>query len=159
MVDGLVSVSRRETEVKSTNFQKRQKKYKYTLDNKIDNMNITKHTEKLSKYDTHLKKFEHTKALNVVLAPYVVNKTPEITVAVLKELLYRRVLHAAVGGFESKTMIPLLRFINKNIGDQRFTKVLVETLNVFLGNFLNEFSFFSITLTVLCLSYLLQFLF
>lgn len=144
MVDGLVSVSRRETEVKSTNFQKRQKKYKYTLDNKIDNMNITKHTEKLSKYDTHLKKFEHTKALNVVLAPYVVNKTPEITVAVLKELLYRRVLHAAVGGFESKTMIPLLRFINKNIGDQRFTKVLVETLNVFLGNFLNEFSFFQL---------------
>lgn len=145
MVDGLVSVSRKETEVKLTNLMKRQKKFRYATETKAETADLLvaeKNHKKLARYDVHLKKFDSTKALNVVLAPYVVNKTPEITVGVLQELLYRKNLHAAVGGFENKTVIPLLRFLIKNLGDQRFTRVLIEVLNVFLGNFPYKILFF-----------------
>lgn len=41
---------------------------------------------KEQKHDTFLRKFEHTKALDSVLAPIVTKKYPEYTYSVLKEL-------------------------------------------------------------------------
>ncbi|KAK6621411.1 hypothetical protein RUM43_011717 [Polyplax serrata] len=152
MVDGLVSVSRRETDFAPSNYVKREKKFRYAAESKIESADLLvgdSKKERFTRYDVHLKRFEFTKALNVVLAPYVMNKTPEITVAVLQELLYRKTLRAAIAGFEDKTVVPLLRFVTKNLGDQRFTRVLIEVANVFLEIYEDSVSQCSPTVTSL----------
>lgn len=136
MIDGLVSVCRRETEVKPTKKERQRVVYKYATDSKSSAIDLhikDGDREKISKHDKFLRKFEFTKALNAVLIPLTVSKYPHVTVAVLQELLTRKRLTNAIAGKEYKTVIPLLRFLIKYMGDYRFTKVLIDVANVFIG--------------------------
>lgn len=96
----------------------------------------------MGRHEYLLKKFEHTKALNSVLMPYIVNKTPHVTAGVLRELMARKKLASAIAGCEPRTVLPLLRFLIKYIGDVRFTRLLVRVSEIFLGecDFLNRAS-------------------
>lgn len=136
MVDGLVSVNRRETEVKLTKHERQKAVYKYATESKPKAVDLYVKNpvfEKQSKHDKLLRRREYTKALNAVLTNLMVNKYPHVTVSVIQELLTLKKFNVAISGKEDKTMVPLLKFLTKYMGDYRFTKVLVQAANVFLG--------------------------
>lgn len=133
LVDGLVSVRRMTEETKLKESQKKIS-YKYSSNSHInvDEIVPEKKTERQAKHDFCLRKFQYSKALDVVLFPYVINKTPEVTVSVIHELMRRKALHRAFQGRETKSIIQILRFFNKYVTDTRFTKVLIDAINIFM---------------------------
>lgn len=134
LVDGLVSV-RRMTEETKPEKSKKKISYKYTSlthNSNADEIIPEEKPEGQSKHDFCLRKFQFSKALDMVLYPYVVNKTPEITVSVMHELMRRKALHRAFQGRDTKSISQILRFFNKYITDVRFTKVLIDAVNVFM---------------------------
>ncbi|XP_071055351.1 U3 small nucleolar RNA-associated protein 15 homolog [Onthophagus taurus] len=135
LVDGLVCVSRMEDKDKIDKKEKKKvsQKYKsFTHNEKVDVIIEDENVEKISRYDYYLKKFQYSKALDEVLRPYFVNKTPEITVEVIMELLRRKALERVFKDRDNKFLIQILKFFNKNITDYRFTRVLIIAFNVFL---------------------------
>lgn len=133
LVDGLVSIRRMTEEPKPKAEKKVSYKYSsHTHNPKADEVVPEQVKEKQSKHDFCLRKFQYSKALDVVLAPYVVNKTPEVTVSVMHELMRRKALHRAFQGRETKSILQILRFFNKYLTDSRFTKVLIDAVNAFI---------------------------
>lgn len=138
MVDGLVSVARRETEVKATKHERRRITFKFTPEVKANTTDLyvkDEWHEQMSQHDKLLRKFQFTKAFVSVLKPYIVNKHPHVTVAVLQRLMTMQGLKNAVAGNDTKTTISLLKFLIKYLGDYRFARVLIDVSNEFLGNF------------------------
>ncbi|VEN49344.1 unnamed protein product [Callosobruchus maculatus] len=137
LVDGLVSISRREERVEKAP-QKNIKSFRHTSVTQPLNVDTIvpelKH-EKETKYDHHLRKFEYAKALDVVLLPYVANKNPQVTVSVMQELIRRRALHKAFKGRDKKSLAQILRFFIRNISDYRFTRVLIDAANIFIDTY------------------------
>lgn len=134
LVDGLVSVSRRE-EKNEENPQKKISSFRYSSTSypaSVDNVISEIKLEKEAKYDRHLRKFEYSKALDDVLLPYIANKFPEITVSVIQELIRRRAFDKALSGRGEKCLTQTLRFITRNITDYRFTKVLINAAHIFI---------------------------
>ncbi|XP_044736552.1 U3 small nucleolar RNA-associated protein 15 homolog [Chrysoperla carnea] len=135
-VDGLVSISRRENEKEEVKSKKIS--YKFVSDTHpatVDVIVPTYNKDKLPEYDTHLRKFRFTKALDSVLKPYNINKKPETTVALMEELIRRKRLKAALTGRDSKSILQILRFLIKYITDYRFTRVLIDVANIFIDVF------------------------
>lgn len=133
LVDGLVSIKRREESIK---ISKPEKKFTYRnilhKPSTID-MVITEETKEIySKYDKCLRKFEYRKALDCVLQRYIVNKNPQVTVSVCQELMKRKALHRALSSRNSKSLSSILRFLIKYISDYRFTRILIEMTNILL---------------------------
>lgn len=91
MVDGLVSITRREEKTRPTNKEQKKVSYRYAPDGfqatSVDLIISEEKMEVMSKHDTCLRKFEHSKALDCVIMPYVTNKKPAVTVGVLQELI------------------------------------------------------------------------
>lgn len=91
MVDGLVSVSRKESKVLPNKRERQKVSYRYVSDQRefpaADLVVREEVGNLMSKSDTFFRKFDYTKALDCVLAPYVVNKNPHVTVSVLQELM------------------------------------------------------------------------
>ncbi|KAL0266986.1 UNVERIFIED_CONTAM: hypothetical protein PYX00_009376 [Menopon gallinae] len=135
MVDGLVSVSRREAALKPTKRERQKVVFKYgsdVVDPTVDVILNNEKQVKLPLYSNYLKKFEYSKALSMVLGKRTINKQPNLTVAVLKELIARKALHETIAGNNPKIVLSLLTFLIKNIGDYRFTRVLISVANIFL---------------------------
>lgn len=134
LVDGLVCISRREEDDTKLKDEKKAVSYKYMTHShqSVDEVVSELDFEKQSKYDVCLRKFEYSKALDRVLQPYVVNKSPQITVSVMMELIRRRGLHRAFKGRETKSLLQILRFLLRNITNYRFTRVLIDVFNIFL---------------------------
>lgn len=135
LVDGLVSMRRMEEDQNQTKQSKKVVSYKYsshTHPSTVDQVIPLQTKDKQSKHDYHLRKFQFSKALDVVLSPYVINKTPEVTVSVMHELMRRKALGRAFGGRENKSISQILRFFNKYITDYRFTRVLIDAVHIFL---------------------------
>ncbi|XP_060526790.1 U3 small nucleolar RNA-associated protein 15 homolog [Cylas formicarius] len=128
LVDGIISVQRREEDVeqkkpsKAASYQYISSEIPYTVDTIIPDV---KH-DKEAKYDHHLRKFEYSKALNAVLMPYVINKHPERTVALLQELMKRKALGKAILAGNMNTIKQLVRFFIRNITDLRFSKIIIQ---------------------------------
>lgn len=142
MVDGLVSVSRREIntedEEKERKSSKKVASYRYktqTFDRKVDTIIRDEKKEKYAVYETCLRKFEYTKALSTVLQPYVANKSPHITVIVIQELIRRRAFQKSLNGCDKKMVAQMLRFFIRNLTDYRFTRILIDAVNIFLDEF------------------------
>lgn len=138
LVDGLVSISRREEEEKDKKPQKKLKSFKYASrihSACVDTFVQDEIREKETKYDHHLRKFEYSKALDSVLLPYVANKTPQVTVSLMRELIRRRALHRAFQGRDKKSLLHILRFFIRNISDYRFTRILINAANIFIDTY------------------------
>lgn len=134
LVDGLVSIRRMTEESKPQKSEKRVS-YKYSSHSynvTTDEVVAERKTEKQAKHDFCLRKFQYSKALDVVLLPYVVNKTPEVTVSVMHELMRRKALQRAFQGRDTKSIMQILRFFNKYLTDYRFTKILIDAVNIFI---------------------------
>lgn len=141
LVDGLVSISRREmTENSKTDTKKVNFKFASLAASlqKVDVIVPEEKPEKEAKHEHFLRKFQFSKALDSVLLPYVSNKHPETTVLVMQELLRRKALHKAITGRDKKFIMQFLRFILRNIVDIRFTRVLIDVTNEFLNVYESE---------------------
>lgn len=139
MVDGLISVKRREENTKDVIKSKRKVSYRHAGENlhvrSIDVVVQQEVKEIMSKHDACLRKFQYSKALDCVMMNYVVNKTPHVTVALTQELIRREGLRRALAGRDGKSLVNIIKFLNKYIGSIRFGRVLLHVANVLLGMF------------------------
>ena len=134
MVDGMVAIHRKETckdpEIEkddNSGFKERYRSVFETVDEQVDELKRTKYR----KIDYMLKNFEYIKALDAALnASYA--KTPEVTVAMMKELIHRKGLHRALQNRPHKILNKVLVFLVKYIGDYRFTTTLIDSGNILL---------------------------
>ncbi|XP_018332201.1 U3 small nucleolar RNA-associated protein 15 homolog [Agrilus planipennis] len=142
LVDGLVCVSRREEDIQEKPVQKKKRaSYRYTSYINFYDADLVVEPEikeKEAKYDKSLRKFMFSKALDQTLIPYVANKTPEVAVTLMQELMRRKVLEKAFAGRTPKSILSILKFIHKNIVNYRFTRVLIDAFNVFLNVYENS---------------------
>nr|CAD7568464.1 unnamed protein product [Timema californicum] len=136
MVDGLVSISRQEDEPRPSKRDRRKASFRYAPDNlqqPSTDLVVAEEVHALhAKHDAYFRKFQYTKALDSVLLPYVVNKTPHVTVSIMQELIRRKGLRTALASREVKSLCTILRFIIRYISDNRFTRTLIDVTNVFL---------------------------
>ncbi|XP_013414421.1 U3 small nucleolar RNA-associated protein 15 homolog [Lingula anatina] len=140
MADGLLSVQHRKAEKETITTQKKKKKasYKYVLRGKTfvpsNDDHVVQHNRRvqLAKYDKYFKKFEYTKALDAALDLRVRIKSPEVTIGVMQELIRRAGLKAALAGRDDKSLGVVLKFIQKNISNAKFTVPLIDVANTVL---------------------------
>ncbi|XP_034176625.1 U3 small nucleolar RNA-associated protein 15 homolog [Osmia lignaria lignaria] len=136
MVDGLISVRRREEDVQNEKPQRKRVSYKRSGKNvhtpQIDVVVQEEMKEIMSKHDACLRKFQYSKALDCVMMSYVINKAPHVTVALMQELIRRQGLKQALGGRDGKSLVNILKFLNKHIGSVRFGRVLLHVANVLM---------------------------
>nr|BAM18255.1 U3 small nucleolar RNA-associated protein homolog [Papilio xuthus] len=130
MIDGVISIRKREQPMR----QKEENKglYKFAPDHiqtssTVDNVVSKQKTEKGPEFEKFLRKMEFDKALSSVLKTYVASKFPEKTIALLQELLRRKVLNVAIDGLSEKDIGALLRFFKKYLGETRFTRIIIDT--------------------------------
>lgn len=86
--------------------------------------------EKMAQYDAMLRKFQYSRALDFVLRRHVTTKSPNITVAVFRELLRRGAMKSAVAGKDTKTLSPLLAFITKQIRNPKYCRIIMDVANI-----------------------------
>lgn len=137
MVDGLLSIKRREDQIKPNNSEQKRKlaSYKYasySRPEQIDQIVPEKQKNVQAKYDICFRKFQFSKALDCVIIPYTINKSPTVVVSVLQELMKRKALHKALSNRDSKFLNQFIRFLIKYISDYRFTRILIEVIHIFL---------------------------
>lgn len=139
MVDGLVSIRTREEDVKDVKVKRKKMSYRFAGANlHVSNIDVVVQPEVkevMSKHDTCLRKFQYKKALDCVMMNYVVNKTPQVTVALMQELIRREGLKRALADRDGKSLVNIVKFLNKYIGNTRFGRVLLHVANVLLGKF------------------------
>lgn len=141
MIDGLVSIQRMEQpelETKTTTVRTKIASQTTTFDVVEDYVRPAE-----GKHDKWLRKYEYTKALDEVLAPYVMNKNPQTTVALMKELIRRKGLERALAGRTDKSLATIIRFLIRYIGDHRFTRVLIDVVHILLNVYEAEFARFT----------------
>lgn len=143
-VDGTLSIHRREQKYEDVQIEavreKRRKRRNFKIaDDYVEMVKI----EKQAKHDMYLRKFEYSKALDSVLKRYCVNKTPQVTVAIMQELMRRQGLVSAFSNRTQDSIAKIVTFINKYISDGRFTRTLIDVANIFLDVY--EKSFLSLT--------------
>lgn len=141
MVDGLVSIQRMEQEKKSEETDSDEKKEKRRArEETADEVVPEYENEAMARYNVSLRKFEYAKALDQVLIPYVVNKSPHATVSVIQELIRRKGLHRALSHRPYKSILLILRFFCRYLSDYRFTKTLMDACEIFLDCYEDQMS-------------------
>ncbi|CAK1580970.1 unnamed protein product [Parnassius mnemosyne] len=145
MIDGVISIRKREQPVRHS--EEKKGLYKFAPDHvqtsSVDVIVSKQKIEKSSNFEKHLRKMEFDKALSAVLKSYVAVKYPEKTIALIQEMLRRKVLHVALDGLSEKDIGSLLRFFIKNLGETRFTRTVIDAANVFVDVFENQIKMFS----------------
>lgn len=137
MVDGLISIRRREDDTKEIEVKRKRVPYRHSGQNlhtaSIDVVVPEENRKLMGKYDLCLKKFQYSKALDCVMVTYVVNKLPHVTVALMQELIRRQGLRQALAGRDGKALVNILKFLIRHIGSIRFGRVLLHVANVLMG--------------------------
>ncbi|KAI9340888.1 WD40-repeat-containing domain protein [Obelidium mucronatum] len=93
-----------------------------------------KKAKRLQKWDSLLRKFNHGKALDVVLGGGNGEKpaAPVMVVSVLEELIHRGQLVVALGARDDVALEPVTKFILQWIGNPKFTSTLVHVAEVIM---------------------------
>lgn len=146
MIDGVISIRKRDQLERSLNDQKVVSKFAPdhiigTADEVVKKPSHSK--EKCPEYENRLRKMEYTKALELVLKPMITSKHPENTISLLQELLRRQVLHVAMDGLNEKYIGSLLKFFLYCLGITRFTRTIIDSINVFIDVFESQVRHFS----------------
>lgn len=143
MVDGLISIQRmEESKEEESKIPKQRKKIATNASALVDEVVPDYERKAEAHYQKHLRKFDYTAALDAVLLPYVVNKTPHVTVSVMQELIRRQGLTRALAGRSQNSIANILRFICRYIGEYRFTRALVDAANILLDVYEDSFDTF-----------------
>jgi U3 small nucleolar RNA-associated protein 15 len=139
-VNGTVAVHRRDRKIEDANVElKREKRRKFRKFKIADEVVDVPKKNDFKKYDVSLRKFEYSRALDQVMSRYVVNRTPEVTVGVMHELLKRNGLVQAFANRTQDSLARIVTFFNKYISDGRFTRVLLDIINVFVDIYEPQF--------------------
>ncbi|MBZ3873047.1 U3 small nucleolar RNA-associated protein 15-like protein [Sciurus carolinensis] len=143
MTNGILSVKHRKSETKKDPLPRRRrpayrtfikgKNYMKQRDDILINRPTKKHLEL---YDRDLKNFRISKALDRVLEPSCVIKTPEVTVSIIKELNRRGVLANALAGRDEKEISRVLNFLIRNLSQPRFAPVLINAAEIIIDIYL-----------------------
>lgn len=145
MVDGLISIQRMD-EDSTTSTAKIPKQRKRITTNVsavcVDEVVQDYERRTQSRHDKYLRKYQYTDALDAVLLPYVVNKTPHVTVALIQELIRRKGLVRALSGRTDVSLSSIVRFIIRYLSDHRFTRVLIDVASTLLAIYENTFDKF-----------------
>lgn len=134
--EGLLSMQRRKSEDQEVKKKKKSTSSRFYLKGQTYTPSqddyIVEHTrkEKLQKYDKFFKKFSYTKALDAAIN--VRTKDPEVTVSVIQELIRRGGLKAALAARDDKSLGYIIKFIQRNIGNPRFTATLTDVASLLL---------------------------
>lgn len=138
-VDGTLAIHRREEKFEEEKAdEKREKRRKHR--NLMFEEFIPKPEKRESKsYDNSLRAFEYAKALDQVMNRYCVNRTPEVTVAIIQELIRRNGLKQALVNRQQDSLAKIITFFNKYIGDGRFTRILIDAIDIFLNVYEPQF--------------------
>ncbi|XP_004929632.2 U3 small nucleolar RNA-associated protein 15 homolog [Bombyx mandarina] len=150
MIDGIISIRKREEPVRQSEKRKNLLKFipDHTSQTKADTVEVANEVkinkkQKLPDCDVLIRKMQFSKALTVVLRPYISVKYPEKTTAVIQELLRREVLRVAIENLEEKFIGLLLKFLISKLGETRFTRTIVDATNVFIDIFEGKINMFS----------------
>lgn len=139
-VDGTLGVHRREQKYDDVKLEKqREKRRKQRNFRLVDEFVEKVKLEKQPKHDILLRKFEYSLALDSVFTRYFVHGAPEVTVAVMQELMRRNGLTIAFSNRTQDSIAKIVTFLNKYISDGRFTRVLIDVANIFLDIYENNF--------------------
>ncbi|XP_059475916.1 U3 small nucleolar RNA-associated protein 15 homolog [Neocloeon triangulifer] len=145
MVDGLVSIARKLEESSAPKAQrvrmtlrdwrkseglKRPSKIE-TPEEGDSTFTETKRTE-IANVERHLRSYRYSKALDVAIVPYNINKKPECVVSLLQELIRRKGLAAALAGREEHNVAQILKFVSKNIGNFEYMPTLTDVTNTLI---------------------------
>lgn len=148
MIDGIISVRKRQQLGKKS--VEKQGLFKFTPDHIGVSLNTTRNNiitdtkpPKETYSDANLRKMKFDKALSVVLKSHNTSKYPENTIALMNELLRRKVLHDAMDNLNEKDITSLMKFLKRNIGESRFTRTCIDAANVFIDVFENKLRTFS----------------
>lgn len=146
-VDGTLGIHRREQKFEeSKQKQLREKKRKRRNMSGINEVVPQLNLGKQEKYDKLLRKFEYSLALDCVLTRMYFYQKPEITVAIMQELMRRQGLVIAFSNRSQDSIAKIVTFFNKYMSDGRFTRTLIDIANIFLDVY--EKSFLSLTADV-----------
>lgn len=146
-VDGTITVFRRDEDGEPDPATAKVRRKRFAIIEEADEVIMQEKKEKQSRYDTYFRKYEYAKALDHVLRPYIVQKTPEVTVAVIRELIHRKGLERALAARPPTSLLRFIRFLKLNIGDYRFTPVLIDAANILLDVYEDEFGSFGHEMT------------
>ncbi|XP_055638713.1 U3 small nucleolar RNA-associated protein 15 homolog [Toxorhynchites rutilus septentrionalis] len=145
MVDGLIAIHRRDSNKDKEDPQTDRVKGRSRYDNIFENADDTIaefRYAKIAQFDRMLKKYEYSKALDSVMIPIIANKTPEKTVALIKDLIRRKGLQRALQNRPHFFLAKFITFLTRNIGDYRFTPALVDAANILLDVYEDDFEQF-----------------
>lgn len=142
MVDGLVSISRREEEVVTEVTKTRKSKPAYTS-NRFDQVIVENKQQIEQRFDKYLRKYEYNKALSEVMIDFYMKRGPHITCALINELMRRKGLERALIGRDQKFLFKYVRFLNRFIGDARYTSILLDATEVLLDVYAEKVDEFS----------------
>ena len=150
MADGLIQFQHRKTteEIRAAEAERQKRrmnptqlrylKYAEFAPVSTDLVVKPKDREKESKHDYFLRKFEHSKALDAVLKPYIQSKKPEYVYSVLVELERRGKLAVALGGRDAKGLAPFIHYLSKYINDMRFAEKLIQIADTTLDLYADQ---------------------
>ncbi|KOB65094.1 U3 small nucleolar RNA-associated protein 15-like protein [Operophtera brumata] len=151
MIDGIISIRKRETLARQTG--KKKGFYKFAPDNfgkerktssKIDTV-VRGNNAKVMvpPHESHLRKMEFSKALSCVVVPSTLKHHPQIAAALMQEMLRRKVLHVAMEDLSESEIVYLVTFFRKYMGDSRFTRIIIDAANVFLDVYEQDINSFN----------------
>ncbi|KAM3939577.1 U3 small nucleolar RNA-associated protein 15 homolog [Leptodactylus fuscus] len=134
MTNSVLNVKHRKPEDKKPSQPKEKKHPRYRMFVKgrnyrpqSDDFIVSKPVKKhLRKYDSLLRGFQVSAALDAVLESTIVNSTPEVTVAVMNDIERRGTLKNALAGRDEKQLSTILLFLMKHIVDPRFAPILLN---------------------------------
>lgn len=139
-VDGALGVHRREQKFDDMKTEKiREKRRKQRNFRAVDEFVEKLKSEKQPKHDQLIRKFEYSLALDSVLTKHFVYNAPQVTVAVMQELMRRQGLTMAFRNRTQDAITKIVTFLNKYISDGRFTRVLIDIANIFLDVYEKDF--------------------
>lgn len=143
LVDGTVSVFRREDPEQEEEQPFPKQHRRFNIREVADEVVTEAKYETQSRYDKYFRKYEYAKALSFVLKPHFTRKSPQVTVAVIRELIHRKGLDRALAGRAQQSLLRLVNFIKTYISDYRFNRTLIDTGNTLIDVYEHEFHTFS----------------
>ncbi|KAM9810732.1 U3 small nucleolar RNA-associated protein 15 homolog [Neosynchiropus ocellatus] len=138
MTNGILSVKHRKNPEDSKEVQRRRPTYRVYVKGKNyvpkqDDFLVSKPVKQhLASYDKQLKKFNVSLAFDAALQKWTRHRSPEIPVAVVKELDRRGTLKNALAGRDEKAVSQILNFLIGNMVDPRFAPILVKAAEMIL---------------------------
>ncbi|KAE9532124.1 hypothetical protein AGLY_010326 [Aphis glycines] len=140
-VDGIVNITKRDTSVKHNNENKKRQARAAAIvqSDGIDMTVPIMQPDQMSKFDSALRKFNYSQALDLVLVHAVAFKKPHITVYVFDELCRRNGLVQAISGRNSKQLAFLLNFIVRYIGVRKLSKTLTHVASTVIDCYWDSF--------------------